>query len=214
MKKIPYALTLLVAYVIMTYKNFSTAFGEGGNLATVVIALAPVVLAVLLIVNMKKDVSQIAAIVCLAFGACQLYNACTLFASMMEAVRMGAEENHILTITLPSLANSAFGGLLTWFVGAHIQDGETTGNYKMLACIAFLAQLLFSVIIIGSGYGNLPFSVLANLIVILIYWHLPHAFVKITTAKKTKVSQLVVLVIFVGAYIFGQDAIMKMAMGY
>lgn len=211
MKKIPYALTLLVAYIIMTYSRFSTAFGETGNLASMVIVLVPVALAVLLIVNMKKDVSQIAAILCLVLGACNLYQACTLFATMMEMSRAGESAEYAVIALLPALANAAFGGLLSWFVGAHIQDGEITGAYKFLGFLAILAQLFLGFVPLSSGYGNVPVSSLANLVIILIYWHLPHAFVNYATAKKTKVIHIIILVILVVLSVGVQASLLNMA---
>lgn len=213
MKKIPYALTLLVAYIIMTYRNFATAFGDTGTFASVVLVLAPVVLAVLLIVNRKKDVSQIAAIVCLVMSAFQLYSACTLFASVMETLRMSEGDDYVLIGALPTLGHLALGGLLAWFAGAHIQDGETTGGYKFLAFLAIVFQLFFGFGLIGSGFGYQPLALLTNLIMILIYWHLPNAFVNYSTAKKTKISHLVILVLLVGVYLFGQEALMNALYG-
>ena len=210
MKKIPYALTLLVAYIIMTYRNFSVAFGEAGNFALVVTALVPVVLALMLIVNMKKDISQIAAIVCLAWGAAYLYSACSQFAGMMSLIRHEGVVEYMIAAMLPNLLNAAFGGFIAWFVGARIQDGETSGNYKLLAVIAFLAQLLVGFMPISTGYGNVPVSSLGNLVLIVAFWHLPNAFVNTYTAKKTKVKHIVILAILVVFSIAGEQILMNM----
>lgn len=210
MKKIPYALTLLVAYIVMTYESFSFAFGETGSLAAVVTVLAPVVLAVLLIVNMKKDISQIAAIVCLVMGAAYLYRGCSLFAEIMAITRQEEYGEYMIVAMLPALLNAVLGGFIAWFVGAHIQDGETTGNYKLLAVIAFLAQLIVGFVPISTGYGNVPVSSLGNLVLILVLWHLPHAFVNTYTAKKTKVKHIVILAVLVAFSIAGERVLMNM----
>ena len=216
MSKIPYALTLLVAYVIVTFQSLTGAIsGEAASLASTILYLGPLVLAVLLAVNMKKNVCQIAAIVCLVLSAVSIYSCCIRFAGVMELLRANPDGDGLeLLFALPSLLHLGIGGLLYWFVGAHIQDGEITGTYKVLAGLSWLAQIFFTAAPLSSGYGGTIISLIPNLLMIHILWNLPHAFVNYDTAKKTRVKNLVSLVILIALSFYSKIAYMAMIQGY
>lgn len=219
MKKIPYAMALLAAYIIMTYESILNAFsgsgtGAAATIAAVILALGPVALLVLMAVNMKKNVAQIAAILCLVVGVANIFMACTNAAFMLETYRSLEDGTDYLLLQSPLhlVIGQALCGFLFWFVGAHIQDGNTTGSYKLLAGLGFLLMLFFGFMRTSTGLP--PTYMLPYLLMVFVFWHLPHAFVSYETTKKLRVKHIISLVIVLGLYFGGHTMIAQMTQGY
>ena len=212
LKKIPYALLLMVAYLIMAWSGIMAVLsGTGaeaasvwdsvGRIANYIIALGPIVLAVLMVVNSVKPlVGQVGGVVCLLMALAYGCRTVTIFPIMREyistAEAMDMQAFHLLLSFLSSIVFA----LLFWLVGARIQEEEVTGAYSGVGGIGMFLVIVFAFCSASSGIT--PTLVLPTLLLMNTARKLPGVFVPHVTTRGCTVKNIVILAILIGLYFF------------
>lgn len=217
MKKIPYALILLVAYIVMTFLGARVAM-DGGTvmqLSNLLIFVGPMVLAVLMIIGLKKPMVGIASIVCMLLGIAWVCVSCVRISELVDMISAAEAEYgdglHLL-VHLPSIIAGVFNALLYLAVAGKLQEDEVTGGYSALAALGLLATLVSPFLLMQYTFPGVTLSVIPSLIHITFLKNLPAAFLRPETCKKLAVKHIVTLAILMAAFIM-HDQLISLIMG-
>lgn len=217
MKKIPYALILLVAYIVMTFLGARVAM-DGGTvmqLSNLLIFVGPMVLAVLMIIGLKKPMVGIASIVCMLLGIAWVCVSCVRISELIDMISAAEAEygdgRHLL-VHLPSIIAGVFNALLYLAVAGKLQEDEVTGGYSALAVLGILLTLVLTFALKDYiGIYSILYMI-PNLIHLALLKNLPAAFLRPETCKKLAVKHIVTLAILMAAYIM-HDQLISLIMG-
>lgn len=216
MKKIPYALILLVAYIVMTFLGARVTM-DGGTvmqLSNVLIFVGPMVLAVLMIIGLKRPMPELASLFCLLMGIAWVCISCvriTDLADMISAAKAEYGDGLHLLVYLPSIIAGAFNALLYLAVTGKLQEDEITGGYSALAVLGFLLTLVATFALMEYTGPASILTLIPNLLHLTVIKNLPAAFLRPETCKKLAVKHIITMVILV-AVVALQDTLMPMLM--
>lgn len=220
LKKVPYGLLLLVAYLIMTITGTMTALtGEVteavtiwdsiGHIADVVIKLGPIVLTVLVIVNsIKPMVGQVGGLVCLILGVAYGYHVFGVYNNFSEYIAYSDDLDTPVIYMLASMLAAGFLAIECWLAGAKIQDEEVSGIYSGVGAIGMAVQVLLA--LSGTSVGVAPVFVIPTLLLMNAVRKLPAVFVPGVSARGSKVKNVVILAILVALYYFGNTMLLNL----
>lgn len=205
MKKIPYALCLLAAYIVMTFLGAKLTM-EGGTviqLSNLLIFVGPMVLAVLMIIGLKKPLPELASIVCLLLGIAWVCISCVRvgqFVDLISEGQMGSPESLPILAALPGIFAGIINALLYLAVTGKLQEDEVSGGYSALAGLGFLVTLI-AAFVLKDYTGPMGFlAIIPALLHITVIKNLPAAFLRPETCKKLAVKHIITLVVLTAAF--------------
>ena len=213
MKKIPYALILLIAYIAMTFLGAKVAM-DGGTviqLSKVLIFVGPMVLAVLMIVGLKKPMVGIASIVCLLVGIAWVCVSCVRISSLIDAISAAQADStggpHLL-VSIPGILTGVITALLYLAVTGKLQEDEVGGGYSALAVLGILLSLVLTFALKEySGLGAF-LTLIPALVHMTLLKNLPGAFLRPETCKKLKVKHIIILAVLMAAFVLREKLFM------
>ncbi len=205
MKKIPYALILLIAYIVMTFLGGRVAM-DGGivmQLSNVLIFVGPMVLAVLMIIGLKKPMVGIASIVCLLVGIAWVCVSCVRISDLMDAISAANADSTggpYLLAPLPGILAGVITALLYLAVTGKLQEDEVGGGYSALAVLGILLSLVLTFAL--KEYSSLGafLTLIPSLVHMTLLKNLPAAFLRPETCKKLNVKHIIILVVLTVAF--------------
>ena len=212
LKKIPYALLLMAVYVVLTFSGTMTVFSGNeveaastldsiGRIANFIIAIGPIVLAVLILVQaIKPVVGQVAGILCLVLAVAYGYRSFMVFQNMKDYLSMIETMDANAFFMIETFLFGIIFALLFWFTGARIQDEEITGIYRGIGATGILVTIL--VALVGTSLEIMPLNVFPTVLLMYTVKRLPPVFVTAFRAQGIKIKHIVILAIFVAAYYF------------
>lgn len=212
LKKIPCALLLMAVYVVMTFTGTTTVLSGNemeaantldsiGRIANFIIAIGPIVLAVLILVQtIKPLVGQVVGILCLVLAVAYGYRSFLIFQDVKDYLSVIPEMDANALFMVETLLASIIFTFLFWFTGARIQDEEVTGIYRGIGTIGILLTIL--VALAGTSLGVMPLNVFPTLLLMYTVKRLPPVFVTAFRAQGIKIKHIVILAVFVAAYYF------------
>lgn len=200
MKKIPYALILLIVYIVMTFLGARVAM-DGGivmQLSNVLIFVGPMVLAVLMLIGLKKPMAGIASIVCLLVGIAWVCVSCVRISDLMDTISAAnADSNggpHLLA-PLPVIISGAITALLYLAITGKLQEDQVSGAYSALAVLGILLSLIVTFALKEyTGLGAF-LTVIPSLVHLSTLKNLPAAFLHPESCKKLHIKHIIVLVV-------------------
>lgn len=210
LKNIPYALLLLAVYVLLTFSSAITVFSSSaaevttiwdriGLVTGYIIALGPIALAVLaLIQTIKPVVGQLGGLVCILLALSYGYRAFQIYPAMREYLEITEHMDMQAIYLLESFLSSLVFAILFWLVGAKIQDEEVSGLYSFVSTIGM--GLIIITALSGTSYDVMPLNVVPLLLLMYTAKKLPAVFVTNAHAIGIKVKNIVIMAIIVAAY--------------
>lgn len=210
LKKIPYALLLLAAYVVVSFSGVTTALaGNGaeaanawesiGRIVNYIVVLGPMLLAVLVIINsIKPLVGQIGGVLCLLLAVSYGYRGFTVYLTMSEYLAMAEDVDAQVIYFMENMLSCIVFALVFWLAGAKIQDEEVSGLYSAIANIGIVLTVFLA--LSGTSANILPFNVIPSVLLMCAAKQLPAVFVPGVTARGIKVKNIVILAILMIAY--------------
>lgn len=210
LKKIPSALLFLAAVLVMTLSGTAatlsaeaaetaTIWDSIGRIANFIIALGPIILTVLVIINtIKPVVGQIGGIVCLILAVAYGYRTFVMFDSMQEYLTTAETVDAQAVYMIETFLSGIVFALLFWLSGAKIQDEEVTGLFVGVGTIGCL--LLALVAFSGASSGIMPLNVIPTILLIMAAKRLPPVFVPDAVPRGITVKTIVITAVVVVAY--------------
>ena len=212
LKKIPYAVLLLAAYLVMTWNSSMavlsgtaadavTAWDSVAKIANYIVALGPMVLFVLMIINtIKPLVGQVGGVVCLIMSVAYGYRVFTIINTANDYFANAEYVDAQVLYFIENILASAVFALQFWLVGAKIQDEEVVGKHTFVGSLGMVLTILLA--FTGTESGVLPTTVIPYLLLMNTAKKFPAVFVPDVTPMGGKVKHIIILAILVGLYFF------------